>query len=378
MLPTRGRDELTLADVLPSCVAALDGQGNRLGLPSAERAVVLLVDGLGASALRARVGHARAMAAFFTKKATLVSGFPTTTAAALASLTTGARPGQHGIVGYSALVPHLDAVVNQLSGWSDAMPPASWQRLPTVFEGLRDSGIPSNTVGPVKYADSGLTHAILRGAGYVAAGTIAERFAAARRLLDEGGRRLIYVYVPELDQLAHARGWESDRWLATLEVLDSEFGRFAATLGRTEGLLLTADHGVVDVPESAHILFGKVSELVAGVRHVGGDPRCLQLYLEPGASPADREALAAAWRRSEESRAWIATREKAIAAGWFGPVDPEVEPRLGDVIVAARKLVAYYDGRGGDTTGRSMIGQHGSLTSDETMVPLLRAGAFRQ
>jgi len=377
MLPTRGPDELTLADVLPSCVAAIEGQGNRLGLPAVERAVVVLVDGLGAAALRARAGHARAMTEFFTKKATLVSGFPTTTAAALASLTTGARPGQHGIVGYTALVPAIDTVVNQLSGWSEAMPPRTWQRLPTLFERLSDSGIPSNTIGPVKYADSGLTHAILRGASYVSAGTIAERFAAARSLLDEGGRRLIYLYVPELDQLAHARGWESDRWLATLEVLDSEFRRFAATLGRTEGLLLTADHGVVDVPGSGHILFGQIPELVAGVRHVGGDPRCLQLYLEPGATPADREALAAAWRRSEESRAWIATRDEAIAAGWFGPVDPEVEPRLGDVIVAARKRVAYYDGREGDTAGRSMIGQHGSLTAEETMVPLLRVGAFR-
>lgn len=377
MLPTRGPDELTLADVLPSCVAAIEGQGNRLGLPAVERAVVVLVDGLGAAALRARAGHARAMTEFFTKNATLVSGFPTTTAAALASLTTGARPGQHGIVGYTALVPAIDTVVNQLSGWSEAMPPRTWQRLPTLFERLSESGIPSNTIGPVKYADSGLTHAILRGASYVSAGTIAERFAAARSLLDEGGRRLIYLYVPELDQLAHARGWESDRWLATLEVLDSEFGRFAATLGRTEGLLLTADHGVVDVPGSGHILFGQIPELVAGVRHVGGDPRCLQLYLEPGATPADREALAAAWRRSEESRAWIATRDEAIAAGWFGPVDPEVEPRLGDVIVAARKRVAYYDGREGDTAGRSMIGQHGSLTAEETMVPLLRVGAFR-
>lgn len=377
MLPTRGPDELTLADVLPSCAAALEGQGNRLGLPPVERVVVVLVDGLGASALRARAGHARAMTELFTRKATLVSGFPTTTAAALASLTTGARPGRHGIVGYTALVPDIDAVVNQLSGWSDAMPPATWQRLPTLFEGLRADGIPSNTVGPAKYAESGLTHAILRGASYVGAGTIAERFAAARRLLDEGGRRLVYVYVPELDQLAHSRGWESDRWLATLEVLDAEFGRFVATLGRAEGLVLTADHGVVDVPESGHILFGEVPELVAGVRHVGGDPRCLQLYLSPDATAADRDVLAASWHRSEDSRAWVATREEALAAGWFGATDPEVTPRIGDVLVAARKLVAYYDGRGGETAGRSMIGQHGSITAEETMVPLLRAGGFR-
>jgi hypothetical protein len=377
MLPTRATDELTLADVLPSCVRSLAGEPNRLDLPPADRVVVVLVDGLGSAALRARAGHARSLAAGLSKRTIVTSGFPTTTAAALATLATGGRPGQHGIVGYTALVPAIDTVVNQLSGWSDDMPPATWQRLPTVFERLRSEGIPSNTIGPAKYADSGLTHAILRGADYVPAGTIAERFAEARRLFDEGGKRLVYLYVPELDQLSHAKGWESDRWLTTLETLDAEFARFTASLRRGEGLLLTADHGVVDVPVTGHILFGGEPELVAGVAHVGGDPRCLQLYLEPDQGPDAADRLAEAWRASEGGRAWIATRREAVAAGWFGDVAPEVEPRIGDVIVAARKLVAYYDGRGGDTTGRTMIGQHGSLTPEETLVPLLRAGAYR-
>lgn len=376
MLPTRGSGELTLADVLPSCVRSLRGDENPLGLPAADRVLVVLVDGLGASALRARAGHARHLAAGLTKRTTLISGFPTTTAAALASLTTGERPGAHGIVGYTALVPDAGVVLNQLSGWSAVMPPATWQRRPTVFEQLTADGVPSNTIGPARYADSGLTQAILRGADYVPAATIAERFAAARRLFDEGGSRLVYLYVPELDQLAHARGWESDRWLATLEQLDSEYGRFTSTLRRGEGMLLTADHGIVDVPPTGHVLFGEVPSLVEGVAHVAGDPRCLQLHLQDS-TPANRERLAAAWRSREEARSWIATREEAIEAGWFGDVDPEVEPRIGDVIVAARKLVAYYDGRDGDTTGQSMVGQHGSLTPEETLVPLLRAGAYR-
>jgi hypothetical protein len=377
MLPTRPPGEPTLADVLPSCIRSLTGGDDRLGLPAADRVVVVLVDGLGASALRARAGHARTLAAGLTKRTSLASGFPTTTAAALASLTTGTRPGQHGIVGYSALVPEAGEVRNQLSGWSESMPPATWQRQRTVFEELADGPVRCSTVGPAKYADSGLTHAILRGASYVPAGTIAERFAAARTLLDEGGQQLVYLYVPELDQVAHAKGWESDRWLATLETLDAEYARFVSGLRRREGLLLTADHGIVDVPPSAHVLFGGVPELVAGVEHVGGDPRCLQLYLAQGSTPEAREELAAAWREAEGGRAWIATREEAVAAGWFGEVDPEVLPRIGDVLVAARKLVAYYDGRAGDVTGRSMIGQHGSLTPEETTVPLLRAGAYR-
>jgi len=116
-----------------------------------------------------------------------------------------------------------------------------------------------------------------------------------------------------------------------------------------------------------------VPELVAGVRHVAGEPRCLHLHLEPGVDP---DALADAWRASEGSRAHVATREEAVAADWYGGVRDGVAPRIGDVVVAARALIAYYDGRPRDQGARRMVGQHGSFSDEERLVPLIRAGAF--
>jgi predicted AlkP superfamily pyrophosphatase or phosphodiesterase len=209
----------------------------------------------------------------------------------------------------------------------------------------------------------------------VPAETMALRFQAAREIFDTEPRALIYLYVPELDINAHAHGWESDRWLAQLESLDAETARFAAGLRQDEGLILTADHGVVDVPAAKQVLFDTVPELVAGVRHIGGDPRCLQLYTEPG---VDGDALAETWRTVEGERAWIFTRAEAVAAGLFGSVRAEAMDRIGDVIVAARKLIAYYDSREPNQSARSMVGQHGSLTDEELRVPLIRVGAYRR
>lgn len=70
------------------------------------------------------------------------------------------------------------------------------------------------------------------------------------------------------------------------------------------------------------------------------------------------------------------TRHEAIDLGLFGAVQPEVLPRIGDVLIAARGRVAYYDDRLDDRSAQRMVGQHGSLTLEETVVPLLRAGAF--
>lgn len=375
MLPVRPFSAVRLADVLTSSLASLQAEPNALGLPPAAKAVVVLADGLGVSSLRARAGHARFLTGHLAKTDVVDGVFPATTAAGIASLTTGTAPGTHGLVGYKVLDAANDRVVNQLTGWDAAMEPLTWQNQPTVFDLATDAGIASFAVGPKRFAGSGFSSAVLRGAAYVPAETMAMRFAAAREIFDTHASALVYLYVPELDINAHAHGWESGRWLAQLEALDAETARFAGGLRPDEGLILTADHGVVDVPAAKQVLFDTVPELVNGVRHIGGDPRCLQLYTEPG---VDADALAEAWRAVEGERAWIFTRAQAVELGLFGRVRPEALSRIGNVIVAARKLVAYYDSREPNQSARSMIGQHGSLTDEELRVPLLRLGAYRR
>jgi predicted AlkP superfamily pyrophosphatase or phosphodiesterase len=377
MLPAMNSTSASLADVMPSCVSSLAGKSNVLHLPPTEGAVVVLVDGLGAACLRARSGHARTLSAKLSAASTLRSGFPTTTAAALATLTTSVTPGTHGIVGYTVLDSAGDRVVNQLTGWDGAVDPTRWQRVPTVFETAACDGVSSFAIGAERFRDSGFTQAVLRGAQYRAAETIAERFAKARAVLDSTAGALVYLYVPELDQAAHALGWQSGKWLRKLEEVDAAVTEFAAGLRRTEGLLVTADHGMLDVPARSHILFDSEPELVDGIRFVAGDPRCLQLHFEPDASEQHREVVLQRWRAAEGGRAWIASRAEAIDAGWFGAeVHPDVVPRIGDILVAARKAVAYYDSRSATPKAQNMVGQHGSFSSDELGVPLLRFGAF--
>ncbi|WP_241977860.1 alkaline phosphatase family protein [Cryobacterium sp. TMS1-13-1] len=378
MLPARQFSALRLADVLTSSLDAVCARPNSLGLPAVRKAVVILADGLGVSSIRARAGHARFLASRLNKSSIIDGVFPATTVAGIATLTTGVEPGQHGLVGYQVLDAARDRVVNQLTGWDAGMQPATWQRARTVFDRAAADNVPSFAIGPKKFFDSGFTQAVLRGAQYVPAEKVADRFAAARSILNENPAALIYLYVAELDVVAHAHGWESDRWLAVLENLDSEVTRFAATLRSDEGLLLTADHGVIDVPSTKHVLFDTEPALVAGVRHVAGDPRCVQLYLEPEQSAVDADSLADAWRQSQGDRAWVYTRAEAVAAGLYGRVADEVLPRIGDVLIAARKGIAYYDSRPANQKARNMIGQHGSLTDEEVRVPLIRAGAFER
>lgn len=377
MLSATKSQRFSLADVLASCLGSVLGEANALTLPPAGKAVVLLADGLGAQALRASAGHARTLAPLLTPASTASTGFPTTTASALASLTTGADAGVHGLVGYQVLDPANDRIVNQLNGWDNRLDPATWQRCRTVFETAADASIPSFVVGIERYRNTGFTRAVLRGADYRAAASMEDRLQQVREILDTTDRALVYAYVPELDQAAHKHGWQSPAWTDRLEELDSAVRRFAGSLQHGEGFIVTADHGIVDVPEHGHVLFDEDPALVDGIRHVAGEPRCLQLHFERDASAQLRAAVTDRWRQSEASRAWVATREEAIAEGWFGAtVHPDVAPRIGDLLIAARKSIAYYDGRDSARSGRSMVGQHGSMSHAESRIPVLRFGAY--
>ncbi|WIB61796.1 alkaline phosphatase family protein [Curtobacterium sp. MCLR17_007] len=377
-VPTTPDDTANLADVLPSCLVALgaaddtwlrtNGLEARIALRPARSAIVVLVDGLGANALSARSGHARFLAA---TKRRLRSGFPTTTAAALSTLTTGRSPGTHGVVGYSGWNPDTGAVMNLLSGWDDEVP-AGWLRSTTLFTAAATLGVDPVVVGPARYRSSGMTANVLGGARYVGADSIPERVDAA---IAEtvGGRSLVYLYVPELDSIGHKHGWQSDRWTAALELLDGELARLDARVAPDVGVLVTADHGVLDVPDDANVAMDP--ELLVDVVGVAGDPRCRQLTVAPG---TDVPALVDAWRASVGKRAIVASRDEAVSAGWFGAVTDDVLPRIGDVLVVARGSWAFNDDRQLDPRKdpKRMIGQHGALTDDEVGVPLRLAGAF--
>ncbi|HET8788975.1 MAG TPA: alkaline phosphatase family protein, partial [Actinomycetes bacterium] len=104
-LPRYG--EASLADLLPSLLAALDvpGFANPLGVEPLRRACLLVVDGLGWELLGANRRVAPVLAAAAERGRPVTTGFPSTTATSLASIGTGLPPGRHGLVGYTIALP---------------------------------------------------------------------------------------------------------------------------------------------------------------------------------------------------------------------------------------------------------------------------------
>lgn len=364
-LPADPSSARSLTDVAREAMAALGGRSQWFG--PATSTIVFVIDGLGAANLGARSGHARFLSAHRGKKDVARSVFPSTTAAALTSLLTGTAPGRHGIVGYRTRVPGTGIVANQLRGWEAGELPDDWQRAEPLTATRR-----SFVVTRPEYVGSGFTRATVGDADVEAVSALEERAARAAELAARHPGSFVYLYAPDLDAIGHKHGWESDAWTAALERVDAVVRDLARDISPTTGLIVTADHGMIDVPRHRHVLLGEGDELLTDVEDVGGEPRMLHLYTAPGTA-AD---VARRWRDAESSRAWVMTRDEAIASRLFGPVDAAVAPRIGDVLIAARSAIAYYDDRLHDKAPQRMVGQHGSLTSEERIVPLVRLGAF--
>lgn len=378
MLPSLNSASLSLADVLPSCLSSLGmaEMSNKLDLPQANSAVVVLVDGLGSHNLTSAGAHARFLNKNSSAFPTLNTVFPSTTASALASLTTGTTPGQHGMTGYKVRHPETGEVLNLLTGLGALTDLSSWMAVKPLYGVAVVNGISPTVVAHPRFAETPLTQLIHAGAAQLGAKTLDDRVQAVISTLLQPGQHLVVLYVSELDELAHNKGVSSPEWAATLESLDGALKYLSEQLPTDVGMFVSADHGVLDVPLSKHFLYGTDTEHMQFISQVGGEPRCLQLYFSDDASPEQRAETLEVWRRDWSELAWVMSKEDVIEAGLYGLVSPVSEGRLGDVFVLAKKDVVFYDERDLTLKGRNMIGQHGGVSPTEMTIPGIRLGAY--
>jgi hypothetical protein len=362
-------DRSSLNAVLPGAAGAL---GIETGLPAVRlpagcRVCVVLVDGLGDELLRECADSAPFLASLLPDGRTLTAGCPSTTATSMGSFGTGLPPGRHGLAGYEVMDPDRGVLLNELR-WDPATDPLAWQPHSTIFQTLVQAGVRVVQIGNAEFEGSGLTTAALRGGEFIGSELLNQRVDLAIDRLRAPGPALVYLYWGDVDGAGHEHGCTSGEWRRALRRTDEELARLAGLLPPGTTLVITADHGMVDVPHSARLDLAAEPDLQNGVAVLGGEGRFAQLYCTPGASSAE---VAARFADVVGDRAWVRTREQAIIDGWFGPVEERVRGRIGEVIVAGIGPFVLIDSRTARPQVLALIGQHGSLTAAEQHVPLL-------
>lgn len=353
-----------LSGVVPGCL--LDPPGRRPvwfpeALRSAEHILLLLVDGLGFEQMKQHSLEMPHLTTFQGSAITTVA--PSTTATALTSLTTGATPLEHGIIGYRMSMD--GAVMNTLRWGSDlgdmrkAHPPDRVQPIPPF------AGMSVPVLSRRDLESSAFSRAHLRGAvpmGWRAMSSIAEQ----SRSLFEAGESFVYAYYDGVDKIAHERGF-GPYYISELRNVDWLIGELLERLPRGTTIAVTADHGQVAVGPN---LVSLPDDIIDQVDYQSGEGRFRWLHCRRGRADEIEHTA----RDMFGDRAWVVSRDRIIDEGWFGAKgtsahSDEAIRRMGDVALVPFADISFDDPA--DSGPFPLECRHGSLTSAEMLVPLV-------
>jgi hypothetical protein len=319
-------------------------------IPDAGSYVLVVFDGLGDHQL----GHPNARRLAASRCGAVDASFPTTTTVSLATIATGLPPAGHGLLGYQLWIPEVErvmATIKWTTVWGEAVEFDHDGFLPeTTWERLTAAGAEPIALQPADFEGSPLTRVLYRGARFEGYHDMGDAVSAAAALV-RPKRRLVVLYVPQVDFAAHVAGQQSEAYADALDVASEVWERLAQQLPAGTAAVGVADHGHVDVPPERRVVI--TTEDHEG-RQFAGDARVVFVHGE-GESLAER--LPATWVPRSEMEAWWGP----------GARHPSFEDRVPDGVLVADPGYAILHRFSDDR----LVGQHGGLTPEELDVPLL-------
>ncbi|MCI4358399.1 MAG: alkaline phosphatase family protein [Thermoplasmata archaeon] len=346
--------------------------------------VQFVIDGLGWYDFDRWTGHRPAGRGALWRRSAhpITSVFPSTTTAALLSLSTATPPGRHGLLGYRQYLPRFGMVADMLKFSPTGMEerdllvgpdwePGHLSGAPTLFR----RGVDSAALTRDRFQGTGFSRLLYDGARFVGYATATDLAHELLQLLERHPPRFVSVYWDELDTIQHLKGphpglidLEIER---TAQLIEYVADHLPPGLAQRTMLLLTGDHGQVPAEPSAGIAVDAIPAVAAELaRPLAGDRRAGFFSARSGRIAPLRAALLDAL--PDGSR--VIPMTDAVDAGLFGPppFHPEIHERLGDLLALVPSPGSLsYRLPGMGKPKRFLYGAHGGLEAAELVVPLV-------
>jgi predicted AlkP superfamily pyrophosphatase or phosphodiesterase len=319
--------------------------------------VLLVLDGMGIDALEAHTPDGFLMT---NCAARLSSVYPCTTTSALTTFETGLAPIEHGWLGWSMYFKEIGKCVDLFSGKESGTDrPASERNVVAEAIGFKNLFVQIHDASPE------IECCRVSPFGEYWCNTNEAICDHLEALCKKDGRRYIYAYHFQPDADMHEAGCYSERVKADIVLFDRQIERLAEKLEDTL-LIVTADHGLVDIEELLVEDYPEIAECLYA--HPAREPRSLSLYVKPEYIAAFPER----WNRSFGDSYRLMTAEEALESGLFGSGAPHSRIRdfLGDyVALATGDKMLWYRNEKGEAHG--FKGAHAGLADSEMIVPLI-------
>ncbi len=400
--PIPSYDGASLPNVGVSAFVQTGGKGREGLLPplraeyrqpeDAGMSIVFLIDSFGwtmlerAIALAERANERALMGHLADCARPLTTVFPSTTSSALVSLSTGMAPGTHGIVGHTEYLPAWGTVLNMLRmapSWGGPRDLAAGKGYrpqdlvshPSLFR----RGLGATALTKSDFEGTAFTKLLYDGAEFQGYVSLSDLSLHLRRILlrrPDQRPRLLWVYWDLLDAVHHLNGPLDELALSELTHLFGAVAEAASRMGPADregiSLYVTGDHGQVPI-----------DPLRARAAHQ--DPVLMSLLHRPPSGEKRAAFLEAARGKGRELAAYLGTWEREgwallpvadiMSQGILGPapLHPELRDRLGDfLLLPPDSETLYYRPPGSrGAEDRFLGGNHGGLTREELLVPLV-------
>ena len=320
--------------------------------------------------------------------------FPSTTAAALTSISTGLTPQEHGLPEWYVYMAELGETIVSLpftrpgdyrrDTLAGVLDPKALFDERTVFQRLKAEGVGSVTLVNRQLAHTVYSTLSRAGSDLVSYMTGSDLAVSLRRRVEQSrGPTLFYAYWPYIDTVEHTFGPNTEEAEVEASLISHALQHgFLSKLNREVSketlILVTADHGQVNVVPENLLYMNRWTRLSRAFAKAPsgksilpwGGARDVFMQVEEDLLDETMDYL----EEKFAGQASIVKTEELINQGLFGVNKPSrrFRRRAGNLMVLPHEnKTTWYRYRKGDSL--EVKGHHGGLTKDEMTIPLAAA-----
>lgn len=341
-------------------------------LASAQNIVLLVIDGLGYEYLK-KHGKNSIFSKYLMRE--LTSVFPAGTPSAEQTLKTGVAPERHGITGWYVFLKELGVVstilpfVPRCGGISFSNYNIEKNKIfteKTINEKIKSR---SYLIYPDNIASGNRISA--KGVRFLTFDTLDDMFLRIREAVRSGAdKKYIYAYWPLFDMLCHSDGTEGKKTKKHFDQLDQKTASFLKAIRSTNAILIiTADHGLIDIPAAKVIFLEHHPELQKTLTlPLCGQTRTAFCYVHPAKAKKFEKYV----KEKLDYCCELYKSEDLIRRGFFGLFEPSEKlfDRIGDYVLIMKENYIIKDKLLEEKID-VFIGNHGGVSKEEMLVPLI-------
>ena len=320
------------------------------GMSEGKKVLFFLLDGLGSHQLESNEGLL-----LENRVLDLNTTFPSTTNVVLTSFCTASMPREHGVLSYFMFDQDFGGIFNALV-WNKAeeniIKAENYLDKKTIWEIFREHKVSASVFQPNDLSTSILSKNIYKGAKITTYETIQNLFD---KLIEnkENLSSFTFVYYPPIDLAGHVYGSSSKEYTEEIDTFETHFEKYLGELSKDFSIILTADHGMVDIEKENRIKVDSSNELIK----IFGDNRSVFINGEIDLAEKLLDSIPGEFITTDHMNALLGDGSK----------HPEYELRSPQHCFLPDEKFAVVPSHLND----SLTGYHGGLTEKEMRIPLI-------